>query len=872
MVGGPLTEKDFDLFDLVERWGGQVVLDATEGGTRMLPAHFDPAGWPRTRSPNSPGRTSTAVPDVFRRPNDALFAWLGRQLAAEGVRGVLFRRYVWCDLWHAELYRFRQWSPVPVLEIDVHHDDEGDCADRRPRGGVSGNAAMNDLPRRITMREWDDRYSELRAAGLREPDYGGPLRRHVDQGGNRRLLCLRLDNSPAALRLWNFLLTEEERLRQAESRGQKLVGTMKDLGTVPVMAYALPNLVAFYPDGAWWLPCLMEDRTQLLAIADSLGIDESFCPVRAMLGAFVGRAHFPIPGLLTCSVGATCDDFSAIAQRLAGLGHDVVWWEMPHRRRPEAGEPGVELPGGFVAPRLQVDFVRQELERLRETLAAYAGRPLADEMLAAGIRRANRFRRELGHLRRLVFTAPECPLPALEMLVAEMLALHFCSDQAEALAVVQSLRAEVERRVAAGMGVVSPGAVRIYWVNPVADLRAMNLLEDLGGRVCGSECLFCHAIEPIPEDLDPLEALARAALADPMVGSPVDRAERIGARSRRWGRGPGHFADPRGQPLRLGRVDHRLRGARALRGAGRGNRSAAALRLDRAFAAHAAGGLAGNGPREPEIEHGQHRHDLRGHRRRLAGDQGGFVGSPADARAGRGRGGPRSRPRVAGAGTPRRAALRMRHRPRRLGAVVATGYGRKLIRLADQAITEITCQAWGVRQRSPAARTIIDIGGQDSKVLRLAVDGSIDDFVMNDRCAAGSGRFLEVLADRLAVDLPSLGQLARASRQPAGISSMCVVFAETEIVGLLASGTLPEDIVAGVETSVARRIAAMVGQHPPAPIILTGGVALIPGMDSALSAALGAEVVVSPDPQLTGALGAAVLASRRLDGKHTPAL
>ncbi len=207
-----------------------------------------------------------------------------------------------------------------------------------------------------------------------------------------------------------------------------------------------------------------------------------------------------------------------------------------------------------------------------------------------------------------------------------------------------------------------------------------------------------------------------------------------------------------------------------------------------------------------------------------------------------------------------------------LRAVVATGYGRRLIRLADQAITEITCQAWGVRQRSPGVRTIIDIGGQDSKVLRLASDGSIDDFVINDRCAAGSGRFLEVLADRLAVDLPTLGQLAQASRKPALISTMCVVFAETEIVGLLASGMAPEDIVAGVQIAVARRIAAMVGQHPPGPVVLTGGVAMIPGMDSALAAALGAEVSVSPDPQLTGALGAAVLASRRLNGQSTPAM
>ena len=110
---------------------------------------------------------------------------------------------------------------------------------------------------RITLDDWDRRYGELRAAGLQEPAYGGPLRRHVE-AGDVRLLKLRLDNSAAALRLWNFLLTEEDRLRQARAAGKRIVGTMKDLGTVPVMAFSFDNLVAFYPDGAWWIPCVME--------------------------------------------------------------------------------------------------------------------------------------------------------------------------------------------------------------------------------------------------------------------------------------------------------------------------------------------------------------------------------------------------------------------------------------------------------------------------------------------------------------------------------------------------------------------------------------------------------------------------------------
>jgi hypothetical protein len=392
---------------------------------------------------------------------------------------------------------------------------------------------MKDSPARITLEEWDARYAELRAAGLREPWYGGPLRRHVDEGGDYRLLRLRYDNSAAALRLWNFLLTEEDRLREARRQGKKIVGAMKDLGTVPVMAYSLPNVTAFYPDGAWWIPCVMELGSKDLEIADSLGIDESFCPVRAMLGAFLTEAHFPVPDLLTCNVGATCDDFSAIAQRLNGLGFPILWWETPHRRKPArasgggTGEDAVALPGGLIAPREQVDFVRSELERVRGAIEELAGGRLDDVALRDGIRVANRMRRVLAELRQLAYSAPVCPIPALEMLIAEMLALHFCSDREEAIRVLEELLEEARRRVREGVGPLREDAVRVFWVNPVADLRAMNILEDCGGRVCGTEYLFSHTLDPIPEDVPPMEAVARTALADPMVGPCSDRADRI---------------------------------------------------------------------------------------------------------------------------------------------------------------------------------------------------------------------------------------------------------------------------------------------------------------------------------------------------------
>lgn len=198
--------------------------------------------------------------------------------------------------------------------------------------------------------------------------------------------------------------------------------------------------------------------------------------------------------------------------------------------------------------------------------------------------------------------------------------------------------------------------------------------------------------------------------------------------------------------------------------------------------------------------------------------------------------------------------------------IIATGYGRNIVSLADETITEITCHARGVRYNRPDARTVIEIGGQDSKWLCLDENGSVRDFAMNDRCAAGTGRFLEVVASRLDVQLEELGNLAARSLKPAIISSMCVVFAETEIIGLLASGVSPEDIVAGVQASIVSRVAAMAGRAMVEPVLFTGGVALVPGMRDALQNALEHPVTVARDPQMTGALGAALLAAKKVIG------
>ena len=197
----------------------------------------------------------------------------------------------------------------------------------------------------------------------------------------------------------------------------------------------------------------------------------------------------------------------------------------------------------------------------------------------------------------------------------------------------------------------------------------------------------------------------------------------------------------------------------------------------------------------------------------------------------------------------------------RISGVVATGYGRHAIRFADTTVTEITCHARGVHWLAPDARTIVEIGGQDSKVISLEDGGRVRDFAMNDRCAAGTGRFLEMVAARLEMSWEKLAELGRQSNKPALISNVCVVFAETEIIGLLASGQPLPDVVAGVQNAIATRVAALAGRFVSPPVYFTGGVALLAGMARALEDVLASPVRVAPRPQFTGALGAALSAA-----------
>jgi len=191
---------------------------------------------------------------------------------------------------------------------------------------------------------------------------------------------------------------------------------------------------------------------------------------------------------------------------------------------------------------------------------------------------------------------------------------------------------------------------------------------------------------------------------------------------------------------------------------------------------------------------------------------------------------------------------------------ISTGYGRSLVDFAEKSVTEITCHSIGVHHLNPDIRLLIDVGGQDSKVIRISENGRPADFELNDKCSAGTGRFLEVMARVLGVTIDELGPFALQSNSPCTISSTCTVFAESEVIGRIGAGENPKDIAAGVHSAMASKISTLskrVGVVTP--ICVTGGVALNPAFRYYLSRQLGAELWMPTDPQLTGALGAALL-------------
>ncbi|WP_457553999.1 acyl-CoA dehydratase activase [Desulfobacula sp.] len=198
-------------------------------------------------------------------------------------------------------------------------------------------------------------------------------------------------------------------------------------------------------------------------------------------------------------------------------------------------------------------------------------------------------------------------------------------------------------------------------------------------------------------------------------------------------------------------------------------------------------------------------------------------------------------------------------------SIISTGYGRTRVKERDGAVTEITCHAKGIKHIIPETRILIDIGGQDSKALRLDPNGNVVDFAMNDKCAAGTGRFLEAMARALEVDINELGDLDKGSTSDLVLSSMCTVFAESEVVSLIASGTAQKEIAKGLNRAIAARTNSLVKRvaknFDGLAVSMSGGVARNKGVVKAIAESMNLEKINIPEtPDIIGALGAALIA------------
>lgn len=199
--------------------------------------------------------------------------------------------------------------------------------------------------------------------------------------------------------------------------------------------------------------------------------------------------------------------------------------------------------------------------------------------------------------------------------------------------------------------------------------------------------------------------------------------------------------------------------------------------------------------------------------------------------------------------------------------IVSTGYGRVSVDFADLDVTEISCHGKGAWYFNPEVRTILDIGGQDSKAIRLNENGEVADFAMNDKCAAGTGRFLEAMARTLEVGIEELGPLSQRSQHHVEISSMCTVFAESEVISLIANDTDKADIAHGVHEAIAGKACSLLRRVKPEPVyMMTGGVAKNPGVVEAVETVLGERLYICDEPEIVGAVGAALIGLESLDG------
>jgi benzoyl-CoA reductase/2-hydroxyglutaryl-CoA dehydratase subunit BcrC/BadD/HgdB len=339
--------------------------------------------------------------------------------------------------------------------------------------------------------------------------------------GNRLLKKLKYDNSVSALRLWGFSSSEGERIYRARQSGMKVVAVMGDLGAVTPLIYSFPNTIAFYPDCLWWTPFLRESWV-LFEEASEFGLGEDCCYVRAALGGFSKKAYFPRPDLNVATVGATCDDMSAVISEAEFLGYPIHYFELPHRDDYRSDSKALK------------SFLAGQYRKLCRKLEAITGSEFSLKNFKITLAKVATLRRLIAEIKKLTETHTPNPMGGLEMMLAEFSALSYYGDLDECIQVLDDLWQTVKSRVEAGQGYEGQN-LRLVWVTPTADPLLMNYAEDLGGRIVGSEYLINQTTPLFTTEGDPFEILAEAHLSATLMGSSVYRANLVAEEVRRSG-------------------------------------------------------------------------------------------------------------------------------------------------------------------------------------------------------------------------------------------------------------------------------------------------------------------------------------------------
>ncbi len=391
-------------------------------------------------------------------------------------------------------------------------------------------------PSKISLDAWSDRFSKIDEVTIRKYTYYN----NSDWGiylsppatfmvyGARELKRLKFDNSFASLRLWGFVFNETERLFRAEQIGKKIIATMGDLGTIPVIVQAFPDCIPFYPECIWWTPFFRESN-ELLDTATRLGAPEASCFSRATLAAFHKKAYFPTPDLIIASTGASCDDYSCIMQLVEDLGYEMFWVEIPYRRENEkyfVHDPYKKTSQKIAYPKRCEKYLISEYQRVWKMMTKLTGTDEPNRLKEA-IKNTNRLRTLVQGIKQMTYEAAIAPLPALELMIIEFGNLYGYADSDEWLDIVEMVYQTVKARVGKKIGVLKPDAIPIAWITPSADPSLLNLVEDLGCRVVATEYVINQSLVQIEEHTEPLRALANSFLQASLIGSTEQRVQRI---------------------------------------------------------------------------------------------------------------------------------------------------------------------------------------------------------------------------------------------------------------------------------------------------------------------------------------------------------